>query len=487
MRNSVTFNRHDLLFLDGFELSDHQDRSVIEKWIESGRPVIVCRPGLAFGGGGVHCGIPLPPEQGKKRIGVIAPLNSIRHREGLPELVACMCLLPESRQLQLAEFLNVCRENNFRPGVFGSLAWQHLTGLNYLHEDSDIDLRFKVRNFTELKSLTAILRQFHHHSITLCDIELELWNGSAFSWREFMDDSPQLMMKTLYDVFLMKKSSMPFGRPEDISFWPDLIAFEAESALREELESYPKPGLVSYVDNGSHKDMNAGHFKASISILREYFRDISAAGMRAAEMTELRQFGIEAEKKMLAATGGVNTHRGAIFTLGLLAAAAGYKVAFGVPENLGDIVAKLWGRAIMGSNVYEISHGIEVAMRYGCGGAKEEAAGGFQSVCKFGLPAFKSVQEGHSRNAARTHAFFAILENIQDTTLLYRGGIYGLEFARNSAGDFNRCGGVNSPGWEKSAVDVHREFIRRNLSCGGVADLLAATIFIQRMEELCQG
>lgn len=485
MRNSVTFKRHDLLFLDGFELSDHSDSPVISKWIEAGRPVIVRRPGLAFGGEGVHCGIPLPPKQGKKRIGFIAPLNSIRHRAGLPELAACMCLLPESRQLQLVEFLNACRENNFRPEVFGSLAWQHLTGLNYLHEDSDIDLRFKVKNSMELKSLATVLRQFPQLCITLCDIELELWNGSAFSWREFMDDSPQLMVKTLYDVFLMKKSSLPFGRPEDISFWPELIAFEAESALREELESYPKPGLVSYIDNGSHKDMNAGHFKASISVLREYFRDIATAGMRAAEMTELRQLGIAAEKKMLSATGGVNTHRGAIFTLGFLAAAAGYKVAFKVPEDLGYIVSKLWGSAIMGCELSENSHGMEVARRYGCGGAKEEAAGGFQSVYKFGLPAFKSVREIHCRNAARTQIFFAMLEKVQDTTLLYRGGLDGLEFARNSAGDFSRCGGINSEGWEKSAVDVHREFIRRNLSCGGVADLLAATILIQRMEELC--
>jgi triphosphoribosyl-dephospho-CoA synthase len=389
--------------------------------------------------------------------------------------------------MQLIEFLNACREDNFRPEVFGSLGWQHLTGLNYLHEDSDIDLRFKVKNSMELKILATVLRQFPQLCITLCDIELELWNGMAFSWREFMNESPQLMMKMINDVFLLKKSSLPFGRPKDISLWHELIAFEAESALREELESYPKPGLVSYVDNGSHKDMNAGHFKASILILREYFRDIAAAGMRATGMTELRQLGILAEKRMFAATGGVNTHRGAIFTMGLLAAAAGYKVAFIPSEGLGNIVSKLWGKSVMSDVPDEKSHGVEVGRRYGCGGAKEEAAGGFHSVYKFGLPAFKSVQEGHSRNAARTHAFFSLLENIQDTTLLYRGGLEGLEFSRNSAGEFNRCGGVNAQGWEKSAVDVHREFIRRNLSCGGVADLLAATIFIQRMEELCQG
>ncbi|MCX6983329.1 MAG: hypothetical protein NT118_01070 [Lentisphaerae bacterium] len=86
MINSVTFNRHDLLFLDGFDLPDHPDRVVIAKWIGAGRPAIVRRLGLAFGGEGVHCGIPLPPEHGKKRIAFIVPVNFIKRREELPSL-----------------------------------------------------------------------------------------------------------------------------------------------------------------------------------------------------------------------------------------------------------------------------------------------------------------------------------------------------------------------------------------------------------------
>ncbi|MFA6290745.1 MAG: malonate decarboxylase holo-[acyl-carrier-protein] synthase [Victivallales bacterium] len=481
----ATFKRHDLLYLDGFELPDHQDRSVIAKWLEAGRPAIVRRPGIAFGGKGVHCGIPLPPEHGKRRMAFIAPVNSIKYRGGLPELEICLIHLSNPRQAQLAEFLDLCRKNDFRPEVFGSLAWRHLTGLNYLHEDSDVDLRFRVNSSMELERLVSVLRSLPQHCSNMCDIEVELWNDMAFSWREFRNDSSQLMVKTLSDVLLVKKSLLSSGRAGHIPDWAELIAFEAVSALREELESYPKPGLVSHVDNGSHEDMNAGHFKASIAVLGDYFRDIAGAGMRAAGMAELRQLGIAAEKEMFSATGGVNTHRGAIFTLGLLAAAAGYKLTSRSPEDLGGIVVRLWGKAIKGDEVNEQSHGSEVARRYGCGGAKDEAAGGFQSVYKLGLPAFKSVRETHCRNAARTHAVFGMLEKIQDTTLLYRGGLDGLEYARSAAGEFNRRGGVNSPDWENLALDVHREFMRRNFSCGGVADLLAATLFIQRMEELC--
>ena len=129
------------------------------------------------------------------------------------------------------------------------------------------------------------------------------------------------------------------------------------------------------------------------------------------------------------------------------------------------------------------SHGAEAARRYGCGGARAEAADGFPSVYRCGLPAYRAALEKHGRAAARVHCFFALLEKVWDTTLLYRSGIEGLEYARNAAREFNCRGGVDAPGWEGRAVQTHREFVKRNLTCGGVADLLAATVFIQRLEE----
>ena len=86
---------------------------------------------------------------------------------------------------------------------------------------------------------------------------------------------------------------------------------------------YPKPGLVSLVDNGSHTDMNAATFMRSLFALRHYFAAICRAGAQAAPFSDLRRLGMAAERRMLAATGGVNTHRGAIFSIGLLCAASG--------------------------------------------------------------------------------------------------------------------------------------------------------------------
>ena len=94
-------------------------------------------------------------------------------------------------------------------------------------------------------------------------------------------------------------------------------------ALEAELAAYPKPGLVSLVDNGSPADMTAGHFQASIAALRPFFAETFVAGLEDGEFAALRAVGLRAEASMLRATGGVNAHRGAIFCLGLLSAAAG--------------------------------------------------------------------------------------------------------------------------------------------------------------------
>jgi triphosphoribosyl-dephospho-CoA synthase len=103
----------------------------------------------------------------------------------------------------------------------------------------------------------------------------------------------------------------------------ELIADQAVLALLDELAAWPKPGLVSYVDSGSHTDMNAAMMQVSAEALRPFFAELARAGQDKANMVRLRTIGLRAEATMLAVTGGVNTHRGAIFGLGLLCAAAG--------------------------------------------------------------------------------------------------------------------------------------------------------------------
>lgn len=258
------------------------------------------------------------------------------------------------------------------------------------------------------------------------------------------------------------------------------LAASAERALREELAVYPKPGLVSHHDSGSHVDMTAWHFERSIDALRPYFVEVARAGARGAAFETLRALGVGAEQAMLRATAGVNTHRGAIFALGLLVAAAAG------PDDgpLGERVRARWGDALRGHSSPPGSHGDTARRRHGAGGALREAAAGFPSVYHVGLPGLRAAarRTGDARRAS-VHAFFCLLAAVEDTNLLHRGGAAGLEWARTRARAFLDGGGVFAADWERSAVDVHLRFVERRLSPGGCADLLAATLLVDALEQ----
>ena len=150
-------------------------------------------------------------------------------------------------------------------------------------------------------------------------------------------------------------------------------------------------------------------------------------------MDELRGIGLLAEQAMMAATGGANTHRGAIFALGLLCAAAGALHVAGRDYPLGSLgtfVCLRWGSSILSGPIRLQSHGSEALRRYGAGGARAEAAAGFPHVYEVGLPALRSGRflAPGDENAARVHACFALLAALEDTSLLYRSGESGTAF-----------------------------------------------------------
>lgn len=281
----------------------------------------------------------------------------------------------------------------------------------------------------------------------------------------------------------------PQGLHHIVRHAPLAIGRFALQSLHQELATYPKPGLVSPVDNGSHRDMDAALFFRSLFSLRRYFCDIAlAGGTRHVSFELLKQLGISAEERMLRATGGVNTHRGAIFNLGLLAAAAGHLRSAGLPlqnRALSDMVSNCWGDDIRGHGklLSKTSHGSQVASRYGAGGALHEAATGFPHLFEIGLPALqKSLACGTNQNSAAVQCLFSLMEVLPDTNLLYRGGEKGLTFARDAARSFLAEGGVHRPDWKSHAIEIHRQFVDVNLSPGGSADLLAATLFVNRLQ-----
>jgi triphosphoribosyl-dephospho-CoA synthase len=287
---------------------------------------------------------------------------------------------------------------------------------------------------------------------------------------------------------LLRRLDAPAPRPLSWGLVnAEAISATAARCLLVELETWPKPGLVSHVDSGSHTDMDADTFRASAAAIAPYFRALAEAGAQGCGMGRLRVIGLEAEAAMLAATSGVNTHRGAIFGMGLLCAAAGARAGGRIDAalSLGTIVSRLWGDGIQDGPIPLHSHGSRVSRRYGAAGARQEAARGFPSVYNIGVPALRrgAINAPGNPEAARVEACFALIAAVEDTNLLHRAGPSGLRFAHLAARRFLEDGGVGRPDWRERAQVVHESFVARRLSPGGSADLLAMTLFVAAYEE----
>lgn len=261
------------------------------------------------------------------------------------------------------------------------------------------------------------------------------------------------------------------------------IARSITSALREELSTYPKPGLVSYEDCGSHPDMCARDFEKAIIVLEPFFQQMAEDGISRAPLAVLQRTGLAAEKAMLAATGQKNTHRGAIFCLGLFAAAAGLRTQCQRDKTLGAIICETWGPALPDPReLSPVSYGIAICRQHGIAGVRGEAARGFPAVYRRGLPVWRQALARTTREAAKVQLFFELLDECEDTTLLKRGGIEGNRLARSLVNDFLQAGGVFRADWFEQARTIHQRFVEHNLTAGGAADLLATTLFVYEME-----
>jgi triphosphoribosyl-dephospho-CoA synthase len=485
-----SFRRHDIISVDPEQWNhpglnsglDERALKIIQDWFDAGRPVIASTPGVS--GGALHCGIPLPPSQSgvKERIALKVPLCAIMKKSPPPEFALTIRHLPPSKRALFEAFSAACAERGFRPLSFGSLCWRELTGLDYVRESSDADLLFNISGWAEFGGLRVFLLRHGGACANFADIEICLPNGDALSWREYLTQTPKILLKNISGPRLAER---PAPEPSDTDDFAARAAALAKRALLEELDTFPKPGLVSRRDSGSHNDMTHEHFERAAAALEPYFKEITLEGITGAPMSVLRKLGLEAERTMLAATGGVNTHKGAVFSLGLLCAALGCKKARGSTLSPGEIVRNKWGPEIAASlKDAGASHGADVYRKHGCGGARAEAAAGFPSVYQTGLPALRALPRNGDFNRAKAHCFFALLERTGDSNLLHRGGPEGLALARRLAAEFNASGGAKAPGWFEKALQAHNILKERGLSPGGAGDMLAASIFADSAETL---
>jgi triphosphoribosyl-dephospho-CoA synthase len=262
----------------------------------------------------------------------------------------------------------------------------------------------------------------------------------------------------------------------------DRLADLAVDALIDEADLSPKPALVDRRGNGAHTDLHLGLMHASALALWPAFKEMAEAALELGEVgVPLREaigrIGREGEQAMLVTTNGVNTHRGAIWALGLLVTAAALQ-----PKSIALCAARL---ALLDDRYAPtpLSHGAQVAQRYGARGAREEAQLGFPSVLQRGLPQLhKSRANGHGEQNARLDALLAIMTELADTCVLYRAGEPGLHAMQNGARAVLDAGGSASLSGRRRLHELDQQLIALNASPGGAADLLAATLLLDRIE-----
>ena len=250
---------------------------------------------------------------------------------------------------------------------------------------------------------------------------------------------------------------------------PYLVADLAERALRLELDTTPKPGLVDRQDNGAHKDMDYALMSKSISALRPYLTRLAVESAKDIDPAKIKEIGIEAEKAMLKATGGVNTHKGALFCIGLSVAAASY-----LASTTGSVEAysfkELVSRAASEIPSARGTHGAEAKRSFKAVGALENARAAYPELFADWLPYYRSL-EGDPFRCHKT--LLHIMTTLDDTNILHRRGAEGLAHAEAEAArlleDFSESG----------LSSLNKDFIRENISPGGSADMLSLTIFIE--------
>lgn len=257
---------------------------------------------------------------------------------------------------------------------------------------------------------------------------------------------------------------------------PYLIAHLASDALRAELNTTPKPGLVDRHDNGAHRDMDLGLMSRSIQALHPYFVQLALYGYSCGEIFEVpdaqrvRHIGLEAEQAMLKATGGVNTHRGALFAMGLTTLAAAWCTVRDTvvgSKQLRELIMQVAGQFAPTAG----THGNEAVNAHRVTGALDLAKGGYEQLFSTWLPAYRALLADDA-STARHRLLLLIMSQLDDTNVIHRMGFDQAQQVKSEArallDDYSTAG----------MEAMNRDFIARNISPGGSADMVALTVFI---------
>lgn len=258
-----------------------------------------------------------------------------------------------------------------------------------------------------------------------------------------------------------------------------------------EVCSYPKPGLVSSISIGSHKDMNVLTFMIGSATLAPAFYLCAQAGRdHQKELSELlavlRNIGTEFEKRLLEATKGVNTQRGILFAGGMLCGAVGYLSKKGACLDSDSILSAVSAltcgltnrelEPLLHTKKERLTAGEQLYLKYKTKGIRGEVEQGFLSVKKAGLPALmKALEEGLDLNYCLVHTLISLMTCVEDSTIVWRKGSGALLSVQKRAREILDCGSVFTKEGVREIYKMDKELIAENISPGGSADLVAIT------------
>lgn len=272
----------------------------------------------------------------------------------------------------------------------------------------------------------------------------------------------------------------------------DILGELATRSILLEVSTHPKPGLVTPFSSGSHKDMNFTLFLKSTAVLSQGFKEVSHFGYNyKGELNKmlppLRKLGLNVERRMFEVTKGVNTQKGLIFLFYLMLGASGYllnkrrissknvslsvsKITKGITEKELDSIKK---------KKKDLSKGQSTFVKHGITGIRGEVEKGLPTVMQKGLPEFKKAYtKTQDLNKSSLHALIAIMSVAEDTNIISRNGIETYYSIQKKADEVIKVGGVLTTAGMTKILDLEMDFLKNNISPGGAADLLSATLFL---------
>lgn len=264
-------------------------------------------------------------------------------------------------------------------------------------------------------------------------------------------------------------------------------------AILLEVSTHPKPGLVTRLSNGAHKDMSIFTFMMSSAVLSKAFNDLQDIGQAhrgtlAELFCKLRSYGVGAEAELMRVTKGVNTQRGILFAGGIVSAVSGYAMNMGLSRDallpmIKEMAAGLVARELKNLDHAAMTAGEKLYYKYGITGIRGEVENGFPSVVNYGLPALEDAfDKGATINDALVHALISLMTVVEDSNVIWRTDYDTLLEVQRIAKNILSLGSVFTEKGRMAIAETERYFLQRRISPGGSADLLSVTITLYLLE-----